>query len=144
MRAYEYRHIVSFEETSLAGNVYYINHLRWQGRCRELFLREQAPEVLTELEHGLSLVTTHCSCDYLTELSAFDEIIIRMRLGALMQNRMTLLFEYWRRTGDREELVARGEQQIACLRREGDRLVPTPIPEALREALRAYEVAGSS
>jgi len=144
MRAYEYRHIVSFEETSLAGNVYYINHLRWQGRCRELFLRDHAPEVLTELEHGLSLVTTRCSCDYLAELSAFDEVIIRMRLGALMQNRMALLFEYWRRTGDREELVARGEQQIACLRREGDQLVPTPVPEELREALRVYEVAGSS
>lgn len=144
MRAYEYRHIVSFEETSLAGNVYYINHLRWQGRCRELFLREQAPEVLTELEQGLSLVTTRCSCDYLAELSAFDEVIIRMRLGALMQNRMALLFEYWRRTGDHEELVARGEQHIACLRREGDRLAPTPIPEALREALRAYEVGGAS
>ena len=31
---YEYRHIVSFEETNLVGNVYYVNYLRWQGRCR--------------------------------------------------------------------------------------------------------------
>lgn len=138
MRAYEYRHIVSFEETNLVGNVYYVNHLRWQGRCRELFLREHAPEVLEELAQGLALVTTRCSCEYLAELSAFDEVLVRMRLAELTQNRLLLTFEYLRRNGDREELVARGEQQIACMRRDGEQLVPTPVPEGLREALRQY------
>ena len=138
MRAYEYRHIVSFEETNLVGNVYYANHVRWQGRCREMFLRDHAPEVLTELTQGLALATIRVSCEYLAELSAFDEVIMRMRLGALTQNRVMMLFEYWRRTGDGEELVARGEQQVACMRREGARLVPTPVPEVLREALQLY------
>lgn len=138
MRAYEYRHVVGFEETNLVGNVYYVNHLRWQGRCREMFLREHAPEVLADLEKGLYLATTRCSCEYRAELSAFDEVVVRMRLGALTQNRLTMTFEYVRLNGDREELVARGEQQVAFVRREGDRLVPTPIPAALREALQAY------
>ena len=138
MRTYEYRHIVGFEETNLVGNVYYVNHLRWQGRCREMFLREHASEVLTELEQGLSLVTIRCSCEYLAELSAFDEVVIRMRLGMLTQNRVTMLFEYFKRTGDSEELVARGEQQVASMRREGKQMVPTPFPLALREALRLY------
>ena len=35
---FEYLHTVGFEETNLVGNVYYVNYLRWQGRCRELFL----------------------------------------------------------------------------------------------------------
>jgi enediyne core biosynthesis thioesterase len=139
MKAYEYRHRVGFEETNLVGNVYYVNHLRWQGRCREMFLFDHAPEVLTDLSQGLALATVRCSCDYLAELEAFDELVIRMRLGGLAQNRITLLFEYWRLHGDREELVARGEQQVACMRREGVRTVPTPIPPQLREALRAYE-----
>lgn len=138
MRAYEYRHVVGFEDTNLVGNVYYVNHLSWQGRCREMFLREHAPDVLAELSRGLCLVTTRCSCEYLAELSAFDEVIVRMRLGGLAQSRMTLAFEYWRCKDGREELVARGEQQIASMRREGDRLVPTPIPQSLRDALRAY------
>ena len=43
MRAFEYRHVVGFEETNLVGNVYYANHVRWQGRVRELFLRGRAP-----------------------------------------------------------------------------------------------------
>lgn len=139
MPAFEYRHVVGFEETNLVGNVYYVNHLRWQGRCRELFLREHAPEILDELTQSLALATVRCSCDYLAELAAFDTVVLRMRLGEVVQNRLTLLFEYWREAADgSEELVARGEQQIACMRRAEGRTVPTPIPAALREALRPY------
>jgi enediyne biosynthesis thioesterase len=137
-RAYEYRHIVSFEETNLVGNVYYVNHLSWQGRVREMFLRDHAPDIIGELSRGLSLATVRVSCEYLAELMAFDEVIIRMRLGELTQSRMTLLFEYWRAGKSGEELIARGEQEVACLRREGEKLTPTPVPKSLREALRLY------
>jgi enediyne biosynthesis thioesterase len=137
-RAYEYRHIVGFEETNLVGNVYYVNHVSWQGRVREMFLRDHAPDIIGELSRGLSLATVRVSCEYLAELSAFDEVIIRMRLGELTQSRMTLLFEYWRAGGAGEELIARGQQEIACLRREGEKLTPTPVPKSLREALRPY------
>lgn len=138
MRAFEYRHVVGFEETNLVGNVYYANHVRWQGRCREMFLRERAPDILKSLKDGFALVTTRVSCEYLAELVAFDELIIRMRLGSLKQNRIDMSFEYWRRTGDSEELVARGEQQVACMHREGERMVPMPVPRELREALKPY------
>jgi len=134
MRAYEYRHVVGFEETNLIGNVYYANHVRWQGRCREMFLRDRAPEVIEALKHGLVLVTTRVSCEFMAELFAFDEIALRMRLGELAQNRITMNFEYWRG----EELVARGEQQVACMQREGKQVVPVPVPIQLREALREY------
>jgi enediyne biosynthesis thioesterase len=134
MRYYEYRHIVSFQETNLVGNVYYTNHLGWQGRCRELFLRDHAPDVIDELSRGLILATVRCSCEYFAELTAFDEVIVRMSLVELLQNRITLAFEYWRG----EELVACGEQQVACMKREGERPVPAPVPPSLREALAAY------
>src|SRR5262249_37671611 len=119
------------------GNVYYVNHLRWQGRCREMFLRQHAPDVLDQLASGLVLSTLRCSCEYFSELTAFEEIILHMRLGELRQNRMTLLFDYVR-AGHGEQIVARGEQQIACLRREASGPVPVPIPQSLREALRVY------
>ena len=47
-------------------------------------------------------------------------------------------FEYWRHTTAGEELVARGEQQVACMQREGEQVVPVPVPTQLREALREY------
>jgi enediyne biosynthesis thioesterase len=141
MRAYEYRHVVGLEDTNLVGNVYYANHVRWQGRCREMFLRDHAPEVLDELACSLALVTVRVSCEYLMELSAFDEVVVRMQLGGLTQSRITMVFEYWRCIGDREELVARGEQQVACMRREGDRMLVSPVPAVLQEALRPYAIA---
>jgi enediyne biosynthesis thioesterase len=99
-----------------------------------MFLRDRAPEIIEALKHGLVLVTTRVSCEFMAELVAFDEVILRMRLGELPQNRITMNFEYWRG----EELVARGEQQVACMQREGEQVVPVPVPAQLREALREY------
>ena len=138
MRFFEYHHIVSFQETNLVGNVYFTHHLSWQGRCREMFLRAHAPDVVDELSRGLALATVNCSCEYFAELTAFDEVIVRMRLAELVQNRMRLVFEYWRSKNGVEELVARGEQQIACMKREGKNATPAPVPQSLREALAAY------
>ncbi len=137
--AFEMRHVVTFEETNLVGNVYYANHVRWQGRCRELFLHAHAPELLGEVAHGLVLVTTRVACEYFDELYAFDEVIVRMRAGAIGQGRVTMHFEYWRRRDGAESLVAQGEQQIACLRcAEDGRHVPTGLPEVLVRALEPY------
>ncbi|PTA47750.1 hypothetical protein [Micromonospora sp. RP3T] len=43
----EYRHTVGFDETNMVGNVHHVNHLRWQGRCREIFLRRRGPNTRT-------------------------------------------------------------------------------------------------
>jgi enediyne biosynthesis thioesterase len=134
MKSYEYKHIVGFEETNLVGNVYYTNFIRWQGRCREMFLREKAADILDLLKNGFAMVTTRVSCEYLNELSAFDELTIVMKLGGIKQNRIAMVFEYWRD----EELVARGEQEIACMKREGDSIVPAAVPESLTLALQNY------
>lgn len=141
MRAYEYRHCVGFEETNLVGNVYYATFIRWQGRCREMFLREHLPEVLGEIARGLSLITLRCSCEFLAELNAFDEIAVRMRPGGMTQNRVTMLFEYWRIAPGDEELVARGEQQVAFMWRDTAGLHPISIPQPLKEAIQYYERA---
>ena len=139
MRAYEYRHSISFEETNLVGNVYFVNHLRWQGHCRELFLRDHAPAILDQLREDLRLVTLRCSCEYLAEFTAFDEVLVQMRLRRIVQNRVLLAFEYWKGTSPGPgRLAARGEQEIACMVQEQGRLVPTPVPTCLRAALRDY------
>jgi enediyne biosynthesis thioesterase len=139
MTFYEYRHIVSLEETNLVGNVYYVNHVKWQGRCRELFLREHAPEIVAEIAGGLALATVRCSCDYFAELEAFDEVAVRMRLEELKPSRIALAYEYYRLGERGEELVARGGQEIACMRRTaGGGMTPVPVPDRLRAALAAY------
>jgi enediyne biosynthesis thioesterase len=134
MLAYEYEHVVTFEETNLVGNVYFARFVAWQGRCRELFLRDHAPGVLAELALDLRLVTTRVTCDYFAELRAFDTVTVRMTLRAASQTRVAMRFEYLR--GD--ELVARGEQEAACLRVTADGAEAAPLPPELREALLLY------
>lgn len=135
---YEYRHVVTFRDTNLFGNVYFVNHVAWQGECREHFLRDHAPEVLAQLRDGLLLVTVSCRCDYLEELHAFDEVIVRMSLVEAVQNRIDLRFDYVRRGGGRDLLCAVGQQRVACMAREGERIVPIRIPEALGHALARF------
>lgn len=138
MRAYEMRHTVSFEETNVVGNVYFVSHLRWQGKCRELFLREHAPELLERLGRDLAMVTVSCSCEYLAELFAFDVVAVRMRLDTLAQARLSMRFEYWRVSDDGERLVGRGTQEVACMHRDRGQLRPAPWPRSFLEAMAAF------
>lgn len=137
---YEYRHVVGFEETNLVGNVYYVNYVRWQGRCREMFLLEHAPSVLDELRAGLKLFTISAECEYLSEATAFDELAIRMRLEELTQTQVVFAFDYVRIRDGREELVARGRQRIACMRGTNGVTSPVRVPEQLRRALEGYAI----
>lgn len=138
MRAsWDYRHVVTLEETNAIGNVYFASYVRWQGHCRELFLRERAPAILDALNDGLRLVTTRCSCEYFAELGAFDEVVVRMTLSDVRQNRVVMRFDYVQQTT--ADIVARGEQEIACMRSEGGSIRPIPIPDALRTALEPYK-----
>jgi len=136
-RAYEMEHLVTFEETNLVGNVYYVNHLRWQGACRERFLEEHCPGVLGSLRDGLALATTRCSCTYFAELEAFDRVRVRMTLAGVSQNRVLMRFDYLRG----ELLVARGEQEVACMRRDEQGMHPVPVPPEMLVALAGYEDA---
>ncbi|HEY0636180.1 MAG TPA: acyl-CoA thioesterase [Pseudonocardiaceae bacterium] len=139
MDYYEYRHTVGFEETNLVGNVYYVNYLRWQGRCREMFLKLEAPAVLKEVQEDLKLFTLKVDCEFFAEITAFDELSIRMRLAELTQTQIEFSFDYVKLGEDGvETLIARGRQRVACMRGPNTRTVPSPVPESLVEALQPY------
>jgi len=137
-RTYDYRHIVTFRDTNLAGNVYFANHVAWQGVCREHFLRDHAPGVLQQLGAGLSLVTVSCQCEYLAELFVFDEVVIKLSLAEALHSRLDLRFDYMRTTAGSEELIAIGRNRITCMRRDGLQMLPQPIPEELYTAALRY------
>jgi enediyne core biosynthesis thioesterase len=135
---YEYRHTVGFEETNLEGSVHFVNYIRWQGRCREMFLQDNAPDVLAEIRDDLKLFTLKVGCEYFAETGAFDEISIRMRLEELTQTQIAFAFDYVRLDGEEERLVARGRQRIACMRGPNQNTQPAMVPTSLRMALDRY------
>ncbi|MFC4048506.1 acyl-CoA thioesterase [Actinomadura syzygii] len=141
---FEYLHTVGFEETNLVGNVYYVNYLRWQGRCREMFLKRRAPEVLADLQDDLKLFTLRVDCEFFAEITAFDELSVRMRLIELAQTQLEFGFDYVRLgdAGD-ETLIARGRQRVACMRGPNGRTAPARVPDVLVRALAPYAQVGS-
>lgn len=135
---FEYRHIVGLDETNVVGNVYYAHFVRWQGRCRELFLRERVPGLIAELGDGLKIFTLTCSCEYVAEVFAFDEIAVRMRLAELTQTQVAFAFDYVRLSGAAEELVARGQQRVLCMRADDGDMKPARVPQPFRQALTPF------
>jgi enediyne biosynthesis thioesterase len=139
---YEYQHTVGFEETNIVGNVYYVNYLSWQGRCREMFLKDQAPEILADLKTDLKLFTLKVECEFFAEITAFDELSIRMRLTDLAQTQVEFTFDYMLLGPDGAEvLIARGRQRVACMRGPNNQTAPTRVPDALTTALAPYLAA---
>lgn len=136
---FEYRHVCTFEDSNVVGNVYFANYVRWQGHCREHFLREEAPEIVEMLvpRGDLALVTTRCACQFVSELFPLQTVVIRMYLESLSWNRVGMRFEYLREDGT---LVATGDHEIACMRREPDgslSMLPS-LPPPLATALAKY------
>lgn len=135
---YVYRHLVTFDETNLVGNVYFAHYFHWQGHCRERFLADHAPGVLTALSQGLALVTVDCSAEFYAESRAFDQVEVHMMLGRIGGNRVSMCFDYLRTAPEPVELLARGRQTVACMRRDGSGLEPAPVPDELRGALARF------
>ena len=139
--AFSWTHVISFEETNLVGNVYFARHIAWQGRCREMFLKEHAPEILRDLERDLRLVTLRVSCEYYEELRAFDEVRINMTLAYHRQHRIGLEFEYLVLRDKGTNVCGRGHQEIGCMRLKDADLVPCAVPELLARALSGFEIS---
>ncbi|WP_436494329.1 acyl-CoA thioesterase [Actinokineospora sp. HUAS TT18] len=135
MGYYEYRHTVETDETTLVGNVHFVAYLRWQGRCRENFLKEEAPTLLAD---GLRLHTVKAECEYFSEILAADELSVRMRLEELTRTQLQFTFDYVRFRGGSEKLAARGRQRVACVVGSTTEPKLSDVPRPLRDALLPY------
>src|SRR5881409_258638 len=109
------RHSIALDETNATGNVYFAHYVKWQGHCRESFLKSVAEWVVAELGQRYALVTADGECRYLAELAAFDEVCVHMNFSSIRRNRMVLEFEYWKVSPGDPELCARGRQTLAWL-----------------------------
>ena len=121
------------------GNVYFAHFLSWQGKCREMFIKEKVPGLLGLIERNeLSMVTIHCSCDFFSELKAFDEVVVSMQLVSVTQNRIKMSFNYIKKIGDSLKIVAKGNHEVGCFLRDGAGLATVSVPDILQEALTEY------
>jgi enediyne core biosynthesis thioesterase len=140
MPAYEFRHVASFGETSLVGNVYFSHYFDWQGRCRESFLRDECPEVMGRLTlREIAFFTRAAHCDFVGDwgFHGLDEVLVRMRLAKFRGGRMSLDFTY-SNVKSPDEVVARGSQEVSCKAQRDSTWYPDPFPVPLVKALQRF------
>jgi len=135
MRFYDYRLTVSFAETNVVGNVYFANYFVWQGKCREQYLCDYAPQVLEDFKVGYGMITKNSSCDYHNESFAFQKILVQMSLDKLTRTGMSMLFDYYREEEDQRVLLAQGRQTALWVNPEHK---VSMMPKYLYEAIENY------
>lgn len=138
IRKFEYKIQVSFEETNVVGNVYFANYFVWQGKCREAFLAQYAPQVLEDFAAGHGMITKDSSCEFIEESFAFNHLVVCMSLQRLSRTSVTMVFEYYRDEGDHRVLLALGKQ-TAIWANPGESI--SMLPDYLYNTIRDFNSA---
>ena len=137
---FEYKFTTTFEETNVVGNIYFANYLVWQGKCREMFIKEFCPDVLDEINNGLALITLDVSSKYFNQLYAFDQVTMHMNVEAFEKNRMVMNFLYYKDDDGKSELVCQGSQGAASMRLVHGKMCSEPFPNSMVEAIDIYQL----
>lgn len=119
---------VYYEDTDLAGVVYYANYLRFIERGRSEWLRAGGVDQLALQREGMVFVVRRVVADYLAPARFQDRLLVRSGPAVAGAARIVL-----------PQLVLRGDQPLfraevtlACINPEGRPLrIPGPVRRAL-------------
>ena len=122
---------VYYEDTDLAGIVYYANYLRFIERARTEWVRSLGiDQVALKADQGIVFAVARVEADYLAPARFDDMLVVRTEVRAATGVRITLAQDVWR--GD-QRLFASVITLVALT----DRGVPVRLPMALRVRLEA-------
>jgi len=126
---------VYYEDTDLAGIVYYANYLKFIERGRSEWVRGLGiDQVALRRDAGIVFAVRRVEADYL-RAAVFDDVLeVRTQLRAVTGARMVLVQSVWRGA----EMLFEAEVVLVCLTAQG-RL--TRLPGDVRAALVAISSA---
>jgi acyl-CoA thioester hydrolase len=120
---------VYYEDTDLAGVVYYANYLRFIERGRSEALRDLGiDQVALKRDLGLVFVVRRLTIDYHIPAVFDDMLEVRTRVTRLRGASVEMAQEVWR--GDAR--LSKAMVTIACIDTSGQ---PQRLPEHVREGL---------
>jgi len=126
---------VYYEDTDVAGMVYYANYLKFAERARTELLRASGSSHREMLEtFDLAFAVSRCEVDYLRPAVLDDLLTVETRVievGAAV-------IRLDQRVLRGEELLSRLVIRVACLNRKGR---PQRLPDPVREALSTYRIS---
>ena len=116
---------VYYEDTDMAGIVYYANYLRYIERARSDWVREMGIDQNAMREDGLVFAVRRVEADYLSPAKFDDELVVETTTAQVTGARLVL-----------DQVVKRGEERlfeaqvtIVCLGEGGQ---PIRLPGGLR------------
>ena len=119
---------VYYEDTDLAGVVYYANYLRFIERGRSEMLRDLGIDQLAMKAEGLVFVVRRLTAEYITPARFDDQLVVRTGIDWVKRASAGMRQEIWR--GDERLFTA--EVTVACMTSEGR---PGRLPEEVRRHL---------
>lgn len=116
---------VYYEDTDMAGIVYYANYLRYIERARSDWVRDVGIDQLAMKEAGVVFAVRRVEADYVSP-ARFDDILqVRTTLDGLSAAKMTMEQQIWR--GD--DLIFTAKVLIVCIGASGK---PVRLPAECR------------
>ncbi len=130
---YEYRHLVTFDDTNSVGNVYFARFFQWMGSCREVITAEHYPELVDDIKRGFGFATEFAHIDFIHECFLFDRILIKMTVTDLSRTRLEFGFEFMNE--DKDILLAKGSQAVVWVNPQHR---PSLMPDKLYDSVVDY------
>ncbi|AXI45692.1 tol-pal system-associated acyl-CoA thioesterase [Sulfitobacter sp. SK012] len=116
---------VYYEDTDMAGIVYYANYLRYIERARSDWVREIGIDQLEMKAQGVVFAVRRVEADYVAPARFDDELVVRTMLASITPARMVMDQEVWRG----ETLLFAAKVTIVCIGAAGR---PARLPAKLR------------
>ncbi len=116
---------VYYEDTDMAGIVYYANYLRYIERARSDWVREMGIDQLALKADGVVFAVRRVEADYITPAVFDDQLDVRTWLTGMTPARMVMRQEIWR--GD--TVLFQSDVTIVCMNSAGK---PCRLPAKLR------------
>ncbi|MEM1360569.1 MAG: tol-pal system-associated acyl-CoA thioesterase [Pseudomonadota bacterium] len=122
---------VYYEDTDLAGIVYYANYLRYIERARTEFVRELGiDQSKLRDQEGIVFAVRRIEADYLTPARFDDQLVITTELVTLSGARLVLS----QKVATQETECFEARVTLAAMRLTGR---PARLPQAMRDGLEA-------
>lgn len=120
---------VYYEDTDLAGIVYYANYLRFLERGRtEALIALGIDQRQLRAEQGIVFAVRHVEIDYLSPSFLQDDLTVTTATRTIGGSRVVLAQDVLRGA----DILARATVTVVCLGADGR---PRRVPEAVRTAL---------
>lgn len=120
---------VYYEDTDLAGIVYYANYLKFIERARSEWVREiGVSQVALKAEQGIVFAVRRVEADYLAPAKFDDMLLVVTQVKNLTAARITLTQDVSR--GD--DILFKSVVTLVCLGEDGR---PTRLPADIRQLM---------